>query len=80
MDKSSGDLKFAICIQSEGCDDLQLRKLYRLLPDGKATEHDYIRIVDDSGEDYLYPADRFVVFEFPEQIARQLISAEPSAV
>ncbi|MEO0375405.1 MAG: hypothetical protein AAF329_12430 [Cyanobacteria bacterium P01_A01_bin.17] len=72
-------LKFAICILNEGCDDLQIWKLYQLLPDVDAAKDSYIRVVDDSGEDYLYPASRFIVFEFPEKVTQQLIAATPSA-
>lgn len=61
MAQVSGHYKFAICVTSEGCDDLQVWKLYRLLPDVKAEVENYLRVVDDSGEDYLYPACRSVV-------------------
>ena len=47
--------QFAICIRNEECEDLALRKIYQVLPDASATEEGYIRVVDESGEDYLYP-------------------------
>ena len=50
---------FGICIRNEGCEDLQLRKLYQILPDETAAKSGFLRVVDDSGEDYLYPADSF---------------------
>lgn len=69
--------KFAVCIASDGAEDLQVRKLYRMLPDKEAAREDYLRVVDDSGEDYLYPARRFVVVEVAPSIARKLLSAGP---
>lgn len=75
MAQVSGHYKFAICVTSEGCDDLHVWKLYRLLPDVKAEVDDYLRVVDDSGEDYLYPASRFVVVEFPEGVEQKLLAA-----
>jgi hypothetical protein len=75
MAQISGHYKFAICVTSEGCDDLQVWKLYRILPDVKAAVDDYLRVVDDSGEDYLYPASRFVVVEFPEIVEQKLLAA-----
>ena len=78
MDTSPNNAEFAICISSRGYDDLQQRKIYQLLSDDSAASHDYVRVIDDSGEDYLYPASRFVLFQFPDKIAEQLVIAEPS--
>jgi hypothetical protein len=52
--------KFVLCVRNEHCDDLELRKVYRVLPDKKAALEGYLRIVDESGEDYLYPESYFV--------------------
>ncbi len=51
---------FVLCIENRGADDLQVRKEYRVLPDKAATSTGYVRIIDESGEDYLYPGDYFV--------------------
>jgi hypothetical protein len=51
--------KFVVCIKNDECDDLELRKVYRVLPDRKATQEGYLRVVDESGEDYLYPESYF---------------------
>ncbi|MBI3821198.1 MAG: hypothetical protein HY289_00795 [Planctomycetes bacterium] len=67
--------RFAICISSDGCDDLEVWKLYRVLPDKKAAREDFLRIVDESGEDYLYPADRFVVVGLAAPAAKKLLAA-----
>ena len=69
--------KFAVCVANEGCDDLQVWKVYRLLPDAAAAAEDYLRVVDDSGEDYLYPASRFVAVEFPAAVEQKLLAATP---
>jgi hypothetical protein len=48
--------KFAVCINNEDYEvSLELRKIYKVLPDARADEHHYIRVIDESGEDYLYP-------------------------
>ncbi|HJT78119.1 MAG TPA: hypothetical protein VJ739_13025 [Gemmataceae bacterium] len=77
-DKKQSRPRFAVCVANEGCDDLQVWKLYRVLPDVKAAAEDYLRVVDDSGEDYLYPAGRFVVVEFSAAVARKLLAATSS--
>lgn len=66
---------FAVCIANEGCDDLQIWKLYQVLPDESAAADDYLRVVDESGEDYLYPANRFVVVTFPTGVTKKLVAA-----
>ena len=55
--------QFLLCIRNEGCEDLELRKLYPQLPDAKAAASGYVRVIDESGEDYLYPARLFVAVE-----------------
>lgn len=68
-------MRFAVCVSAEGCDDLDVWKLYRLLPDKQAAKEDFLRIVDDSGEDYLYPANRFVVVGVAAAAAKKLLAA-----
>ncbi|MCY2988646.1 MAG: hypothetical protein NTY19_12370 [Planctomycetota bacterium] len=63
--------QFVLCIRNEGCDDLELRKVYQVLPDGSATEEGYLRLIDESGEDYLYPADYFLPVALPAAVAEQ---------
>jgi hypothetical protein len=75
MSQAISQFKFAVCISSKSCDDLQVWKLYRVLPDSSAMMEDHLRIIDDSGEDYLYPASRFVRVDFPEGIEQKLMSA-----
>jgi hypothetical protein len=67
--------QFAICIAASTDDDLEVWKIYRVLPDSKAKEVGCLRVIDESGEDYLYSQHRFVMMEFPEDIRERLLSA-----
>lgn len=64
--------QLAICIRNEGAEDLEIRKVYRVLPDARAAKDGLIRVIDESGEDYLYPADYFVPVELPREAERAL--------
>lgn len=75
MEQTNIQLRFAICIQNKGSEDLSLRKIYQILPDAAAAENDYIRVIDDSGEDYLYPADYFIRIELPQEVEQALLVA-----
>ena len=67
---------FAVCIDNRGYPtSLELHKIYRVLPDEDAAQDGDIRIIDESGEDYLYSADRFVEVELPETVRRSLLHA-----
>ncbi|MGA9996549.1 MAG: hypothetical protein WBP93_14125 [Pyrinomonadaceae bacterium] len=63
-----------ICICNEDCDGLKLRKIYQVLPDESAAEDDYIRVIDDSGEDYLYPAQYFIRIKLPKAAEEAILS------
>ena len=65
---------FAVCIRNEGLDDLELRKLYQVLPDESASRSGFVRVIDDSGEDYLYPADNFLLLDLPQAVEEALAS------
>jgi hypothetical protein len=66
--------RFAVCIKNKGYEaSLEVGKLYRVIPDLEAQEHGYLRIVDESGEDYGYAADRFVSIEVPKPLERALL-------
>lgn len=67
---------FAICTDNEGYEaSLELRKLYEVLPDDDAQRHAQIRVVDESGEDYLYPAASFTPVSLPASVVAQLVRA-----
>lgn len=68
MTQKLDDAAFAICIDNDGYPaSLERCKVYRLMPDPKAAEHRMVRVIDESGEDYLYPEARFVKLEIPRQ-------------
>jgi len=69
------NIEFVVCIKSEPDSDLQIRKIYQVLPDKKAAEEDYIRVIDESGEDYLYPAAYFFPVEVPQAAEDALLRA-----
>ena len=60
--------QFVLCIKKEGSDDLKIRNIYEVLPDENAATDDYIRVIDQSGEDYLYPSNYFYPVELTESI------------
>ena len=68
-------VNFAICLNNEGYPaSLEVGKLYRMIPDGEAAVHGYIRVVDESGEDYAFTANRFHVIELPMTVGQNLLS------
>ncbi len=66
--------QFAICVNNQACDDLELLKLYEVLPDQLALEEGYLRVTDESGEDYLYPQAYFILIQLSSQIGTQLLN------
>jgi hypothetical protein len=70
------DKKFALCIDNTDYIALLItRKVYEILPNEKGSEDDLIRIIDESGEDYLYHKSHFVLVEFPQEVQKALIAA-----
>ena len=65
-------VEFAVCVANQGYDDLEMWKVYQVLADAKASGLGCVRVIDESGEDYLYPADRFVPVAFPKDIRARL--------
>ena len=65
--------KFLLCVANKGYEaSLELRKLYEQLPDKEAERHNQVRIIDESGEDYLYPTDFFAPIRLPIQTRSKL--------
>jgi len=75
MTKAKTDALFALCVENADCDDLEKRKVYRVLPDEDAAKDGYLRVVDESGEDYLYPESYFVVVTLPAEAQKALLPA-----
>lgn len=67
---------FALCLNNEGYPaSLEAGKLYRVIPDEEAAAHGYIRVIDESGEDYAYTVERFYLITLPEEVEQTLLSA-----
>ena len=64
--------RFAICLKNKGSEDLIMRKVYQVLQDEKAEKQGLLRIIDESGEDYLYPANYFFLIDLPQKVERAL--------
>jgi hypothetical protein len=68
--------RFVLCINNRDCEDLDKGKAYRVLPDKSAAEEGYLRVVDESGEDYLYPDSYFVPVAIPRKAEQALVGAK----
>lgn len=65
--------QYVVCVGNEDyLASLQVRHLYRRIPDSQAERRGLLRVVDESGEDYLYPATLFEVVDLPESVERKL--------
>jgi hypothetical protein len=71
----SRGIGFAVCLAASPEEDLQIGKVYRILPDAKAAEVSCLRVVDDSGEDYLYACKRFILLDVPQKLRGRLLKA-----
>ena len=72
MKKTRHRSAFVLCIENRECEDLEKGKVYPLLPDAKAKREGYVRVVDESGEDYLYPESYFVPVDLPAKAREAL--------
>ena len=69
MKEQDSDSQFVVCIKNDNYPaSLELRKIYQVIADARAAEHGQIRVIDESGEDYLYPASFFVPIELPKAV------------
>ncbi|MEP6961299.1 MAG: hypothetical protein ABI995_04435 [Acidobacteriota bacterium] len=64
---------FVVCVSNDGAEDLDVRKVYQVVPDRVAARDGFLRILDESGEDYLYPSTYFVPVRVPPA-ARELMA------
>ena len=68
--------QFVVCIKNKQYGaSLELRKLYQVLPDDAAAKHNQLRVIDESGEDYLYPEDYFVAVNLPQSAEKAVLRA-----
>lgn len=79
MKTENKEPRFAICVSNAGYpDDLKVRTVYQILPDESAAKSNDIRVIDETGEDYLYPADNFIFVDVPPEAKKALLVAETS--
>jgi hypothetical protein len=72
--------EFALCLDNGGNEaSLILGKVYRVLPDARAAKDDLVRIVDESGEDYLFHKDQFALVEFPASVRKRILSLQDAS-
>jgi hypothetical protein len=76
MSRKNGQTEFAVCVDNKGyLAALELRKIYQVLPDQKAAQHKLMRIIDESGEDYLYPERFFITIQLPRAAEEVFLNA-----
>jgi hypothetical protein len=69
--------QFVLCLSNQGNEaSLIPGKVYAMVPDAKAAQDDLIRIVDESGEDYLFAKTQFIAVEFPQAVRRKLLALQ----
>ena len=72
----AGAARFVLCVRNRDYPgSLELRKVYRLLKDEQASKHRLLRVIDESGEDYLYPEEYFVPIKLPQAAERAVLKA-----
>lgn len=68
--------QFAVCVDNADCEaSLIVRKIYEVLPDEEAAKDEMLRVVDESGEDYLYHHSQFILVELPAEVEQALTTA-----
>ena len=73
MEAPDSTESYVLCVDNGGYpESLEVRKVYAVLPDERAAVNDYVRVIDETGEDYLYPAKYFVPIQLPPEIAKIL--------
>lgn len=69
--------RFALCLDNVGNEaSLTLGKVYRVVPDARAARDGLVRIIDESGEDYLFALEQFALVDFPESVRRKLLALQ----
>ena len=77
MEKKENQIpQFGLCLNNDGyAASLETGKLYRLIPDDEVSTQGYLRVIDESGEEYAYAADRFYLIHLPAAVEQALLSA-----
>ncbi|MYC75605.1 hypothetical protein F4X10_07580 [Candidatus Poribacteria bacterium] len=76
MKQKLSETQFVLCIENSGCEDLEKRKCYQILPDEKAAQEGYLRVIDESQEDYLYPESYFIFLQLPRKVQEALVGTD----
>jgi len=72
--------QFALCLENAGNEaSLILGKVYRILPDARAAKDDLVRIVDESGDDYLFDKTQFVFVDFPQAVKKKILALQKAS-
>lgn len=71
MSVQQSAVSFALCVEDGGMEDLEVRKIYQVLPYREASREGYVRVIDESGEDYIYPSGLFVAVKLPAAVVRR---------
>ena len=67
--------KFVVCLKNKGYEvSLELRNIYRILPDANTYKQNQLRVIDESGDDYLYPEDYFIPIELPQPVRKAVLA------
>ena len=74
MKGKPSESRFALCIENSECEDLEKRKIYQILSDAEAAQKGYLRVVDESRQDYLYPSAYFILVELPRKVQEALVA------
>jgi len=75
-DARRGEAHFVLCVQNKDYPaSLELRKVYQVLADEQASKHGQMRVIDESGEDYLYPQEYFIPIKLPQAAERAVLRA-----
>ena len=73
MKQNNQEKHFVICVRNEGYPaSLEIRKIYEVVPDTTSGEHGLVRVIDESGEDYLYPEGYFIPIDLPHSVEEAL--------
>lgn len=79
MKRKNTGSTLAVCIDNTGYEmSLERRKVYAVVPDEDAARHDYVRVIDETGEDYIFPASRFVLIPVAREV-EEAVMAEVSS-
>ena len=68
--------QFVVCLKNKGYEvSLEPRKIYQVLPDPGAAKHRQVRVIDESGDNYLYPASFFTPIELPQPVRKAVLAS-----